>query len=87
VSARYSGLSVIPNLIGNLILMKKAILFPIRRVMCRSCHSGPRAGIALELIHNVIPNLIGNLILMKKAIPDVSGMTVWAIPAIDKPYP
>ena len=25
------------------------------------CHSGLRAGIALELIHNVIPNLIGNL--------------------------
>ena len=40
------------------------------------CHSGLRAGIALELVRNVIPNLIGNLILTKKAIPDVSGMTV-----------
>jgi hypothetical protein len=38
-------------------------------VMCRSCHSGRRTGIAFESL---------------KAIPDVSGMTVWAIFSLEK---
>jgi RNase P subunit RPR2 len=47
--------------IAGISLTKKAILFQIRRVICRSCHSGLRAGIAFESL---------------KAIPDVSGITV-----------